>query len=71
MRKVFDSVNYSVLLIKLKLSGCSDKALKWFKFYFAIANNTRLLKGKVLQEGQSHQECRKALSAAPSSLSFI
>ena len=33
MRKAFDSVNHCVLLKKLKISGWSDKALKWFKSY--------------------------------------
>ena len=36
MRKAFDSVNHCVLLNKLKISGCSDKALKWFKSYLCL-----------------------------------
>ena len=31
MRKAFDAVNHSTLLMKLKNVGCTDRALKWFR----------------------------------------
>ena len=46
MRKAFDSVNHSVLLKKLKSSGCSDKALKWFKSYLCYREQYTIIDGK-------------------------
>ena len=46
MRKAFDSVNHSVLLKKLKVSGCSDKALKWFKSYLCHREQFTIIDGK-------------------------
>ena len=46
MRKAFDSVNHCVLLKKLKISGCSDKALKWFKSYLCYLLKYTVIDGK-------------------------
>ena len=46
MRKAFDSVNHDVLLRKLKVCGCSDKALKWFKSYLCYREQYTVIDGK-------------------------
>ena len=46
MRKAFDSVNHNVLLKKLKISGCSDKAVKWFRSYLCYREQYTVIDGK-------------------------
>ena len=36
MRKAFDAVNHSILLMKLKCVGCTERSLKWFTSYLGV-----------------------------------
>ena len=53
MRKAFDSVNHDVLLRKLKVCGCSDKALKWFKSYLCYREQYTVIDGKSSRRSTS------------------
>ena len=38
LKKLFDRVNYEILLHKLKLHGINGTCLEWFKSYFSNRN---------------------------------
>lgn len=46
MRKAFDAVNHSTLLMKLKNVGCTDRAIKWFRSYLGGRSQFVSIKGK-------------------------
>ena len=46
MRKAFDAVNHTVLLLKLKFVGCTNRSLRWFTSYLTGRSQFVSIKGK-------------------------
>ena len=46
MRKAFDAVNHSILLMKLKCVGCTERSLKWFTSYLGGRSQYVSIKGE-------------------------
>ena len=46
MRKAFDAVNHTILLVKLKRAGCSERSVKWFSSYLGGRSQFVTIKGK-------------------------
>ena len=46
MRKAFDAVNHTILLLKLKIVGCTDRSLRWFTSYLKGRSQFVSIKGK-------------------------
>ena len=46
MRKAFDAVNHTILLVKLKRAGCSERSVKWFSSYLGGRSQFVTTKGK-------------------------
>ena len=46
MRKAFDAVNHTILLVKLKRAGCSERSVKWFSSSLGGRSQFVTIKGK-------------------------
>ena len=46
MRKAFDAVNHTILLLKLKFVGCTNRSLRWFTSYLTGRSQFVSIKGK-------------------------
>ena len=50
LRKVFDTVDHSLLMTKLKFMGMDNPALKWFKSYLSWRRNKSFVNGILSDE---------------------